>query len=106
MSACLRRWLPDRELVVVADQAYAALHLLAAYQHWTITAIVRLRLDAALYALPPPRKPGQVGGRPWLKNACLLSLWQQLEDPGTVWMPLRVRRYDGRCKVLELCHKP
>ena len=35
MLCLLRRWLPDRELVVVADQAYAAL---------------RLRLDAALYA--------------------------------------------------------
>lgn len=32
MLACLRCWMPDRELVVVADQAYAALYLLAACQ--------------------------------------------------------------------------
>ncbi len=30
MLLCLRRWLPDRDLVVVADRTYAALHLLAA----------------------------------------------------------------------------
>ena len=99
MLACLRRWLPDRELVVVADQAYAALHLLAACQRWALTAVVRLRLDAALYAPPPPRTPGQKG-RPRLKGARLPSPQQRLEDPKTVWTPLTVRGYDGRRKVL------
>ena len=31
------------------------------------------------------------------------NLWlQQLVNPDTVWMPLRVRGYNGRCKVLDL----
>lgn len=100
MLACLRCWLPDRELVVVADQAYAALHLLAACQRWAIVAVVRLRLDAALYAPPPPRRPGQKG-RPRLKGARLPSLRQRLANPDTVWTSLRVRWYDGRRKVLD-----
>ncbi len=54
MLLCLRRWLPDRDLVV-ADRAYAALHLLATCQHLArpVTVITRLRLDAALYDDPP-----------------------------------------------------
>src|SRR5260221_4327715 len=44
-----RRWLPKRDLVVVADSAYAALDFLAACASlkWPVTVITRLRLDAA-----------------------------------------------------------
>ena len=59
MLCVLRRWLPDRELVVVGDQAYATLRLRAACQRWALVAVVRLRLDAALYAPPPPRTPAR-----------------------------------------------
>ncbi len=47
----LRRWLPFREVVVVADSTYAALDLLAACQRLPqpVTLVTRLRLDAALY---------------------------------------------------------
>src|SRR5437762_1611450 len=47
----LRRWLPDRPLVVVADSSYAVLELLAAAAGLAqpVTLITRLRLDAALY---------------------------------------------------------
>src|SRR5439155_5646979 len=47
----LRRWLPDRDLVAVADSTYAALDLLAAGARLSkpIVVITRLRLDAALY---------------------------------------------------------
>src|SRR6266536_4020193 len=45
----LRRWLPDRTLVVVADSTYAVLELLAdAARLWQpVTVVTRLRLDAA-----------------------------------------------------------
>src|SRR5215469_13851354 len=47
----LRRWLPGRYLVVVADSSYAVLDLLAcaAGLREPVTVITRLRLDAALY---------------------------------------------------------
>jgi len=47
----VRRWLPDRALVVVADSTYAVLELLAdaAGLPQPVTMVTRLRLDAALY---------------------------------------------------------
>lgn len=46
----LRRWLPDRPLVVVADSGYAALDFLGGLtnRRQPITCITRLRLDAQL----------------------------------------------------------
>ncbi len=54
----LRRWLPNRPLVVVADSSYAALDLLHLCQSVTspVIFITRLRLDAALYEPAPPRR--------------------------------------------------
>src|SRR5690242_9671920 len=62
----VRRWLPERALLVVADTSYAALDLLAwcARQARPVTVITRLRLDAALYAPAPARRPGQRGRSP------------------------------------------
>ncbi|MDP6369117.1 MAG: transposase [Planctomycetota bacterium] len=99
----LRRWLPDRPLVVVADGAYAALALL----HWCgqlarpVTMIVRLRLDAALYAPAPPRRPGHLG-RPRLKGARLPTLHQRLTDPTTSWTRLSLAWYGQTTRQVEL----
>src|SRR5947209_7713853 len=73
----LRRWLPDRTLIVVADGGYAALEFLAwcARQARPVTVLTRLRLDATLYEPPPVRRPGQ-NGRPRLKGKRLPSLSQ------------------------------
>src|SRR5216684_971524 len=53
----LRRWLPGRYLVVVADSSFAALELLAraAGLPEPVTVVTRLRLDAALYEPAPER---------------------------------------------------
>ena len=61
----LRRWLPLRKLVVVADSTYAALDLLACVAGLIepVALVTRLRLDAALYDPAPVRKPG-TNGRP------------------------------------------
>jgi len=66
----VRRWLPDRALVVVADSTYAVLDLLAAAQRLRqpVTVVTRLRLDAALYDPAPEREAG-TKGRPRLKGA-------------------------------------
>ena len=88
MLCLLRRWLPDRELVVVGDRTYATLKLLAACQQMPppITFLTRLRLDAVLHDPPPPRKPGQMG-RPRVVSARQPSLQALLTDPATVWTP-------------------
>lgn len=60
----LESWLPQRSFLLVADGAYAPL----LRHHFPRTAVItRLRRDAALYALAPQRRPGQLG-RPRLKG--------------------------------------
>src|SRR5215208_721284 len=56
----VRRWHPQREMVAVADRAYASLKLLDRCRRLSdpITFVTRLRLDAALYEPAPPRRPG------------------------------------------------
>ncbi len=95
----VRRWLPQREIVVVADSSFAALELLAAWQqpaaYAPLTAITRLRLDAALYEPAPPRLPGQKGA-PRKKGARLPTLQQRLHDPQTKWHTVPVEHWYGR----------
>src|ERR671916_477738 len=90
----LRRWLPERALVVVADSTYAVLGLLAdaARLPRPVTMVTRLRLDAALYDPAPPREPGTVG-RPRVKGERQPSLAQRLLDPDTSWETLTVPWY-------------
>ena len=92
----LRRWLPDRALVVVADSTYTALELLAdaAGLQQPVTVVTRLRLDAALYDPAPPREPG-TKGRPRRKGARQPTLAQRLLDPDTAWQTLTVPWYGG-----------
>jgi hypothetical protein len=93
----LRRWLPGRRLVVVADGEFAALELLAvaAQPQVAIAFITRLRLDAALYDPAPPRDPHQVG-RPRLKGARRPTLAQVAAGPATRWTPLLVADWYGQ----------
>jgi hypothetical protein len=99
----LRRWLPDRSVVAVADSTYAALGLLAACARLPtpVVVITRLRLDAALYHPAPARPPGTVG-RPRKKGARQPTLAERLPDPGTAWQALTVRWYGGTARAIEV----
>jgi hypothetical protein len=96
----LRRWLPKRTLIVVADSSYAVLDLLHSCQSLTnpIVMITRLRLDAALYE-PAPAYSGR--GRPRKKGARLPTLAAGLADNDTCWAHLEVDWYDGRRRTIE-----
>src|SRR5215210_5386427 len=92
----LRRWYPQREIVAVADRAYASLKLLESCRKLRnpITFVTRLRLDAALYEPASPRRPHQIG-RPRLKGARLPNLSVIAEDPNTVWKPTKIANWYG-----------
>ena len=96
MLLVLRRWYPHRQIVAVADRAYASLKLLENCRKLSnpITFITRLRLDAALYEPAPPRRPGQ-RGRPRLKGERLPNLSEVAENPATVWEPTEIANWYG-----------
>ena len=92
----VRRWLPARAIVVVADSGYAAIALLArcARLATPVAVITRLRLDAALYAPAPARRPGQ-RGRPRVKGARLPTLAARLAAPETTWTAVTIANWYG-----------
>lgn len=102
MMAQVRRWLPERAVVIVADSTYAALELLAAVVHLPppVLLVTRLRLDAALYDPAPPRTGRR--GRPRLKGARQPTLAARLTAPSTAWQTVNVAWYGGRTACLEL----
>jgi hypothetical protein len=99
MVKALRRFLPDRAVVMVGDNSYAALDFLAALHPLNVTFITRLRLDAALYEPAPPYNKR---GRPRKKGKRLPTLAVMLADPATVWQRQAVTWYDGRQRDMEL----
>lgn len=100
----IRRWVPGREVIVVADSSYAVIELLHHVQTQVgVSLITRLRLDAALYAPVAPRMPGQ-NGRPRKKGVRRPTLQQVLVDPHTQWTPLTVNNwYGGGRRAVEVC---
>jgi hypothetical protein len=99
----LRRWLPGRYLVVVADSSYAVLELLAcaAGLKEPVTVVTRLRLDAALYDPAPERTVG-TNGRPRLKGVRQPTLAHRLADPKTTWQTLSVSWYGGQMRTVDV----
>jgi hypothetical protein len=99
----IRRWLPDRQLVVTGDNSYAVIDLLHACQSLfhPVTFVTRLRLDAGLYEPAPPRQPGQVG-RPRKKGRRLPKLADIALCPDTPWQRVVVTWYDGLKRELDI----
>jgi DDE superfamily endonuclease len=91
----VRRWLPKRQLIVVADSGFAVIELL--FQLWQlknpVCAIMRFRMDAALYE-PAKNIPGQKG-RPRKKGKRLPALEKVAEDQHTRWKRLTVQAWYG-----------
>jgi hypothetical protein len=92
----VKRWLPRRELVLVADSSFASLELLDAISKDCLSTsmITRLRLDAALYEPAPLRPPGTMG-RPRLKGKRLPNLEQILLDADTQWSNITLSHWYG-----------
>ena len=90
-----------RQLIIVGDNAYAALDFLNACQtlKQLVTVITRLRLDAALYE-PPPPYCGR--GRPRKKGKRLPTLQHRLNDEQTVWQRLTVPWYNHMLRPIEI----
>jgi hypothetical protein len=95
----IRRWLPSRLIVIVADSGFAAIELIAAVRRH-VCFVTRLRLDANLFAPPPPRRPGRPG-RTAKRGRKLPKLTQVLTDPATIWTSIIMPEWYGnkRCRL-------
>ena len=94
----VRRWLPKRQLVVVADSGFAVIELLfqLCQLQNPVAMIVRFRMDAALYE-PAKNTSGQKG-RPRKKGKRLPTLETVAEDKHTHWKRLTVQEWYGEKK--------
>jgi DDE superfamily endonuclease len=101
MILLVRRWLPGVDLTVIGDQTYSVHELGGACACRGVRLLAPLRLDAALYAPAPPRRPG-TNGRPRVKGKRLPQLKQVLKEAETIWHRVRVRWYNGRRRELDV----
>jgi hypothetical protein len=97
MVALLAARLPDRQIDVVGDAAYATEAWRGLPGRATITS--RLRQNAALYARTPARTGKRGRPRKWGKR--LAKLAEIATDPATTWAEQTVRRY-GKTETLML----
>lgn len=90
----IKRWLPGRDLVVVADSSFAALDWLSRASRQA-SVITRPRTDAALHEPVAQRLPG-TRGRPRRKGARPPSLSEVIADKATTWSELRLDNWYGK----------
>ena len=98
----VRRWQPEREIILVGDGSYAAVALAQRCQRLKrpVKLVSRLRLDARLFDPPAPQPKSKRGPKP-KKGARQSSLAARLADPNTVWEQLTVTWYGGVEKTIE-----
>jgi hypothetical protein len=110
----VRRWQPDREIILVGDGSYAAILLVQRCQRLKqpVKLVSRLRLDAQLYELPPTERPkGKRGPMP-KKGARQPKLADRLYDEQTAWHKMELSWYSDGLHTIEyatgtaLWHRP
>lgn len=94
LIALIARRYKDRRVDVVADGHYTGPTLVC---QPNVTLITRLRANAALHGLMPPRTGKR--GRPRAMGARLPSLAQIASDPATPWETVQVHRYGQTATV-------
>ncbi len=95
----VRWWLPERDLIMAGDGAYASNELASYLQHFQrpVTLVARFYLDAALYDAPYDVPIG----RPRVKGDKLKSPQAHVDDPTSVWTTLTLPWYDGLPRTID-----
>jgi hypothetical protein len=103
MIGAVRRWLPEKMLVLVTDGGLTAVKLglrCARYAN-PVTYISRLRLDAVLHDPPGLQPRGKRGPKP-KKGKRQPSLKTVLLDPSTQWTKCEIDWYGGKRRIVEI----
>jgi DDE superfamily endonuclease len=97
----VRRWFPERSIVLVLDGGFAAVKLARACRRHRVVMVCRLRLDAGLYEPPSTQPAGKRGPKPKKgRRQVKLSEWAGRED--TPWEDRDVAWYGGQRKRMQL----
>ena len=97
----IRRWPPDRPLVLTGDSGYGVVALARTCRTQGVTLVARLRLEAALYAPVPPQPTGKPGVKP-KKGPRLPTPGARLGDPTTPWTRQEVRWYADAVRACDV----
>ncbi len=99
----VRRWYPEREIIVVGDGAFASVALIQHCQrkHIRVTLVTRLRLDARLFDPPGEQPEGKPGVKP-KKGKRQPKLHERLKDPNTKWVSVELTWYGGEKRSFEI----
>lgn len=97
----VRRWWPQRPLVLVVDGAFASVGLGWSCVGCETVMVSRLRWDARLYHPPGPQPAGKRGPKPQ-KGDRQRTLTQWAARENTPWQEEELSWYGGRSKTLQL----
>jgi len=97
----IRRWQPDRPLVLTGDSGYGVVALARTCRERGVTLVARLRLEAALYAPVPPQPVGKPGVKP-KKGPRLPTPGARLGNTATAWARHEVRWYADEVRAFDV----
>lgn len=102
MITQVRRWLPQRRLILITDGGLIAVKLGLRCTRFAnpVTFVSRLHLNIRLFDLPLPRQAGQRGQAPRV-GLRQPTLQARLDDPHTRWTRQTVNWYGGKPRRVE-----
>lgn len=100
MIAQVRRWLPERETILVVDGGLVSVELGQRCLQYGVRLVGTLNVNVRLFDHPAPQPQGKRGRKP-KKGARQLSPEQRLENPNTSWQPIEMPWYGGERRQME-----
>lgn len=101
LVSVLRRWLPQRQIVLVTDGALVAVKLGQRCRQHGVVFVSRLHLNLRFFEPPTPKRPGQRGRQARVGDR-LPTLSDILQSPSTRWSRQRVAWYGRKTRHVEL----
>jgi DDE superfamily endonuclease len=97
----VRRWHPEREIVLIGDGGFAATSLGHTCRHLHVRFVSRLLLTAQLYDPVPPQPKGKPGVKP-NKGPRQRKLTQRVKDAATDWLNQEIPWYARQQLKMDL----
>jgi hypothetical protein len=96
----LVRWAPAIAFILVGDGGFACAKLAWTCLRYNIALVSRLKMNAAIYALPEEAPKGKRGRKP-KKGARLIAFQEMLKMEDLPWEEVEVAGYDGKKKRVK-----